>query len=75
MGSLLDRANEHLGTADIMVMRIRQRLLDVVRAHGSEKLVPPGLDDPEVYRTRPVGCTLPVDADWLAATEALRASQ
>jgi phthalate 4,5-dioxygenase oxygenase subunit len=75
MGSLLDRSKEHLGTADVMVIRIRQRLLDVVRAHADEKLTPPGLDNPDVYRTRPVSCTLPVEADWLEATEGLRASK
>jgi hypothetical protein len=74
MGSVLDRSREHLGTADVMVMRIRQRLLDVVRAYANDKLTPPGLDDPSVYRVLPVTCTLPDDADWLAATEELRAS-
>jgi phenylpropionate dioxygenase-like ring-hydroxylating dioxygenase large terminal subunit len=72
MGDTLDRTREHLGTSDVMVIKIRLRLMAAVRAYLEDHVVPPGVDDPDVYRTRPVACTLPEDADWLEATEALR---
>jgi hypothetical protein len=34
--------------------------------------VPPGVDDPTVYRYRSGGVILPRDADWLEATKGLR---
>jgi len=73
MGSTLNRTVEHVGTSDIMVIRIRRRLIEAALALAEHKVVPPGVDDPEVYRTRPASCMLPEDADWLEATEELRA--
>jgi hypothetical protein len=69
MGPVLDRANEHVGTADIMVIQIRRRLMDAAAALVDHKITPPGVDDPEVYRTRAASCVIPSDVDWLEATE------
>jgi hypothetical protein len=52
MGPVLDRTNEHVGTSDVMVIRIRRRLLEAARALAEHKITPPGVDDPDVYRTR-----------------------
>jgi phthalate 4,5-dioxygenase len=72
MGGVLDRSGEHVGVADIMILRIRRRLIDALHDYVDHKTPPPGLDDPSVYRTRPVAVRLPEDADWLAGTEAAR---
>jgi len=56
----------------VMVIRIRRRLIDAALAVVEHKAAPPGVDDPEVYRTRSASCVLPEDADWLAATEEAR---
>jgi hypothetical protein len=68
MGALLDRTIEHLGSADAMIIRVRRRLLETVRA-WVEGTVPPGVDQPEAYRRRGVQLTLPPGADWYQLTQ------
>jgi phthalate 4,5-dioxygenase len=65
MGPVLDRELEHLGTTDLMIIRVRHRLLEASRALADKKTVPPGVDDPEVYRVRSGGVILPEDMDWM----------
>jgi len=72
MGAIYDRSNEHLGTTDDMVIRVRRRLIAAVQAHMNHGVTPPGVDDPEVYRVRSGGVFLPPDADWVEATHELR---
>jgi hypothetical protein len=72
MGPLLDRTVEHLGTADVMIIRTRQRLIRAAEAFRDESAVPPGVDDPKVYRVRTGSAFLPRDANWLQATAELR---
>ncbi|MBV9579259.1 MAG: hypothetical protein JO057_11790 [Chloroflexi bacterium] len=72
MGTLLDRSAEHLGTSDVMVIRTRRRLMAAATALRERGEVPPGADNPLVYRTRSGSAFLPKDADWIAATEDLR---
>jgi nitrite reductase/ring-hydroxylating ferredoxin subunit len=72
MGGIMDRTNEHLGTSDSMIIRTRRRLLRAVRALSENGETPPGVERPELYRTRSGSIILPRDADWLAATEHLR---
>ncbi|HEY8695692.1 MAG TPA: Rieske 2Fe-2S domain-containing protein [Chloroflexota bacterium] len=72
MGSIYDRCNEHLGAADVMVIRARRRLLDAARALAEKGSTPPGVDNPEVYRVRSGGVFLPHGADWVEATKELR---
>ncbi|MBV9898565.1 MAG: Rieske 2Fe-2S domain-containing protein [Chloroflexi bacterium] len=72
MGSIYQRQNERLGTTDVMIIRVRRRLIDAARALAEQGTTPPGVDDPEVYRVRSGGVFLPKDANWVAATEDLR---
>jgi phthalate 4,5-dioxygenase oxygenase subunit len=72
MGALMDRTNEHLGTADVMIIRTRQRILRAARALQEDGTVPPGVDDPDVYAVRTGGLFLPKGADWLEGTKELR---
>ena len=55
MGAIYDRSQEHLGTADTMIIRVRRRLLEEVRAFEATGKTPPGVDNPEWYAMRPVG--------------------
>jgi len=73
MGPIIDRTAEHLGSADVMVIRVRRRLLRALRAFTGDGTVPPGVDTPAAYRQRSGGVVLPTDADWLASTRDLRA--
>jgi phthalate 4,5-dioxygenase oxygenase subunit len=72
MGPILDRRSERLGTSDVMVIRVRRRLMDAARALAERDLTPPGVDRPEVYGVRSGGAILPEGADWLEATKELR---
>jgi phthalate 4,5-dioxygenase len=72
MGDVYDRTQEHLGSSDAMVIRTRKRLIDAAKALRDRGEVPPGVDDPAVYRQRSGGVVLPVGADWVDATRELR---
>ena len=71
-GRIFDRTIEHLGSSDAMIVRSRKRIIDAAKALRDQGVTPPGVDDPQVYRVRGGGVILPVDADWLAATEKWR---
>jgi hypothetical protein len=72
MGTIYDRSREHLGTTDQLIIRTRRRMLAAAKAHRDNGVVPPGVDDPEVYRHRSGGVILPRNVDWWAATKDLR---
>ena len=72
MGPVVDRTREHLGPADAMIVRARRRLLGAARALREHGATPPGVDEPRIYRLRPVGAVLARDADWVADTRAAR---
>jgi len=59
MGSLLDRSAEHLGTSDVMVIRVRRRLIAAAQALREQGETPPGAENPLVYRTRSGSVFLP----------------
>jgi phenylpropionate dioxygenase-like ring-hydroxylating dioxygenase large terminal subunit len=72
MGAIYDRTSERLGTSDVMVIRVRRRLIEAARAFADRGLTPPGVDSPEVYRQRSGGAFLPRGANWIEATAELR---
>jgi phenylpropionate dioxygenase-like ring-hydroxylating dioxygenase large terminal subunit len=72
MGTIYDRGQERLGTSDVMVIRVRRRLMDAARALAERGVTPPGVDNPEVYGVRSGGAFLPKSADWIQATAELR---
>jgi phenylpropionate dioxygenase-like ring-hydroxylating dioxygenase large terminal subunit len=72
MGPIYDRTQEHLGTSDAMVIRTRRRAINAARALRDAGVVPPGVDDPAVYRYRSGGVILPRDANWLESTKEMR---
>jgi hypothetical protein len=72
MGPIYKRFNEHLGTTDAMIIRTRRRLIAAAKALRDEGVLPPGVDNPEVYRQRSGEVILPRDAFWWDATKPLR---
>lgn len=72
MGPICDRTREHLGPADAMIIQVRRRMLQAAIDLRERGITPPGVDEPALYRVRPVGAILPPGADWLAATSARR---
>jgi hypothetical protein len=55
-----------------MVIRVRRRLIAAVQAYMRTGAVPPGVEDPDVYRVRSGGVFLPEGADWVESTRELR---
>jgi phthalate 4,5-dioxygenase len=72
MGAIYDRSQEHLGSSDAMIIRVRRRLLNAVKGFADTGSPPPGVDNPEAYRVRSGSVLLDKDVDWLEATRELR---
>jgi phenylpropionate dioxygenase-like ring-hydroxylating dioxygenase large terminal subunit len=72
MGTIYDRTHEHLGTSDSMIIRVRRALVRAALALQDTGVLPPGVDQPEVYAQRSGGVIIPRNADWLEATAELR---
>jgi hypothetical protein len=72
MGTIFDRTQEHLGSSDAMVIRVRRRLISAAKALAESGTTPPGVDHPEVYRQRSGGVILGDGDDWVEATKHLR---
>jgi len=67
MGRIYDRTQEHLGLADVVTIRLRQRLLDTARAF-QEGRDPPGLDPSIPYdRIATFNRVIPVEKPWQEA--------
>ncbi|HEX8966424.1 MAG TPA: Rieske 2Fe-2S domain-containing protein [Chloroflexota bacterium] len=65
MGAIADRTQEHLGSVDAMIIRVRRRLLAAVQALSERGTPPPGVSTPAAYRKRSMSAILPHDADWV----------
>jgi hypothetical protein len=72
MGPIYDRSQEHLGTTDAMVIKVRQCLLNAAKALRDYGTVHPTVDHPELYEQRSGGAILPRDVDWVEATREAR---
>ncbi len=68
MGTIYDRSQEHLGTSDLGVIRVRQRWIEAAKALRDHGLTPPGADDPTLYRIRAAALLLPEGASWVDDT-------
>jgi len=65
MGDVVDRSREHLAPSDRMIALTRLRLLKAARAWQDHGIVPPGVDQPEVFRGARAGAFLaPEGQDW-----------
>jgi len=72
MGPVFDRSTEHLGSSDLMIIRVRRRLLAAAQALMRDGAVPPGVDHPDAYAVRSGGALLPQGVNWIEATAELR---
>jgi phthalate 4,5-dioxygenase oxygenase subunit len=72
MGPIYDRSREHLGTTDQFIIRARRRMIMAARALREQGLVPPGVDQPDIYRQRSGEMILPRTADWWEAYQEIR---
>jgi len=72
MGPIVNRAGEHLGTSDAMIIRVRQRLIAAAQALAERGLTPPGVEMPAAYAVKSGGVLLPAGVNWIGATKELR---
>lgn len=70
MGAIMDRTREHLGTADVTVIKVRRKILAVVKALRDHGVEPPGVHAPELYTARSCATVLPKELDWEEALDA-----
>lgn len=63
MGPVVDRTQEHLGTSDLAIIRIRRELLAAARAL-QQGVEPYAAQHPEVYYVRPTSAVLPRDVPF-----------
>ena len=71
-GAIQDRTTEHLAGSDAMIIKVRGLLINAAKALRDRGTVPPGVDQPELYRQRSGGVTLPRDVDVWEGTKELR---
>jgi phenylpropionate dioxygenase-like ring-hydroxylating dioxygenase large terminal subunit len=72
MGAINPRWKEHLGTTDQLIIRTRRRLITSALALRHDGIIPPGVDEPWVYRQRSGGVILNRNTDWWEGTKDLR---
>lgn len=68
MGSIVDRTNEHLGSTDAGIVRVRRSLKRAVTKLSKEGLAPASVIDPSLFKVRSVGMRLPRDVNWVEGT-------
>ena len=75
MGQIYDRSHEHLGTSDMMIIRLRRLLIQAAKQLRENGAVPPGVDNPEGYRRRSGGIVLKNGVDGIDATMELQTAK
>jgi phthalate 4,5-dioxygenase len=64
MGPIVDHTVEHLAPSDQMITRTRRRLLMAARALRDNGTVPPGIEDPHVFRGARSGYFVSEEGPW-----------
>jgi hypothetical protein len=59
MGPIYDRTQEHLGTSDAMIIQARRALIKAAKTLQNDGSLPPGVENPSLYRMRSGGALLP----------------
>jgi len=72
MGTIYQRDAEHLGVTDAGIIRMRRLLIRATRALQNEGTIPPGVDNPEVYKVRSGNVILPNGVNGIEATQDLQ---
>jgi nitrite reductase/ring-hydroxylating ferredoxin subunit len=67
MGPIYDRTREHLGTTDALIIRTRRKAIKIAKDLRDHGILPPGVDEPELYHMRSGEFILPRSADFWQA--------
>ena len=65
---LYDRTKEHLGTSDVMIIAVRQQLLNAAKKFRDTGELPANVAEPRIGRVRTGAFLLPAGADWKSLT-------
>ena len=71
-GAIVDRSQEQLGSTDSMIIRVRRSLLQAAKDLRENGVVPPGVDNPQIYRQRSGWALVPKDSDFWEELRPLR---
>jgi phthalate 4,5-dioxygenase oxygenase subunit len=75
MGPVYDRTQEHLGTTDMGIIRVRKRLIEAARSLADHGVTPPGADQPAQYAIRAASAVVELDGSWIDATALPRVAE
>jgi len=68
MGEICDRSLERLGTSDMAIIAVRQRLVTTAKALRDNGAIPPELSTPDCYLARADAVLLDAGDSWQEAT-------
>jgi hypothetical protein len=66
MGPIVDRSREYLGAADVVISLARRLLLQAVRRHQDEGVVPFVTGATDFAKVRSISVTYPQSENWRA---------
>jgi phenylpropionate dioxygenase-like ring-hydroxylating dioxygenase large terminal subunit len=72
MGTIYQRDAEHLGVTDSGIIRMRRLFIKHTRALRDHGVMPPGVDNADVYKVRSGSIILPNGVNGIAATKDLQ---
>jgi phthalate 4,5-dioxygenase oxygenase subunit len=75
MGPIYNRSQEHLGTTDMGIIRVRKRLLGAARRLDETGGSPDGSGDPEQYMMRAASLFVAASESWIDASMRSRKGQ
>ena len=71
-GAIVDRSQEQLGSTDSMIIKVRRSLLQAAKDLREKGVVPPGVDNPQIYRQRSGWALVPKEKDFWEELRPLR---
>jgi phenylpropionate dioxygenase-like ring-hydroxylating dioxygenase large terminal subunit len=72
MGTIYQRNQEHLGVTDSGIIRMRRLFIKAARQFRDEGILPPAVDQPDLYRVRSGAVVLPNGVNGIEATQDLQ---
>ncbi|MDA0797539.1 MAG: Rieske 2Fe-2S domain-containing protein [Chloroflexi bacterium] len=68
MGPIYNRSQEHLGTTDMGIIRVRRRLIEGAKALADHGVTPAGADEPAAYAIRAASAVVDNEGSWVDTT-------
>ena len=68
MGPIYNRSQEHLGTTDMGIIRVRRRLIEGAKTLAEDGTAPAGSAEPQHYAVRAASALVDNDGSWVNTT-------